>query len=62
MSIMGDWNMDVRLPEFTLWRESLGLKDYSLGSLDNFELAPATHIRGSKPIDSILTTHGIEII
>ena len=59
--IMGDWNEDVRSNLFQQWREDLQLIDCSLSVLDNPQQAPATHNKGTAPIDTILCTAGVEV-
>ena len=58
---MRDWNTNVKSKPFLDWRNSLGLKDVMLGSLENKKDIPATYNRGSYPIDTILTTGGVQI-
>ena len=58
--VMGDFNEDVRNDYCKQWRDNLGLKDVVLERLGE-NLMPATHIRGSEPIDSIWTTANIEV-
>ena len=58
--VMGDFNEDVRNDYCKQWRNNLGLKDVVLERLGE-NLMPATHIRGSEPIDSIWITANIEV-
>ena len=59
--VVGDFNEDIRSPSITFWKERLGLHDVMLGRLDDDSLAPPTYQLGSRPIDTILCTAGIEV-
>ena len=59
--VVGDFNEDIRSPEITCWRERLGLNDAMLDRVHDTTLAPPTYHRGSRPIDTILCTSGIEV-
>ena len=58
--IMGDFNEDVRNDYCKQWRDNLGLRDAVIDRIGS-EYMPATHIRGSEPIDSIWLTANIEV-
>ena len=57
---MGDFNVDVRGEDFTIWKEDLELQDVMVEAVGP-ENAPRTYARGSNPIDTILASANVNI-
>ena len=60
--LWGDWNEDVRGETMIDFKERTGLVDVMLQQFVQENNAPATYNRGKDPIDTILTTRGVDIV